>query len=79
MNKRIVLSVFLLCMGLNSFVFSQWNASPSINTAISTSLNDQQDARIVTDTKGGAIIAWVDFRNNTALADIFVQRKNWLP
>ncbi len=73
MIRKIIL---LLCMGLNFTVFSQWNNNPSINTAISTSVNNQQDARIVTDTKGGAIIAWVDFRNNTALADIFVQRVN---
>jgi hypothetical protein len=57
--------------------FSQWNSDPSINTAVSVSANHQQDARIVTDTKAGAIISWVDFRNDAAAADIYVQRLNF--
>ncbi|MBA3704508.1 MAG: T9SS type A sorting domain-containing protein [Bacteroidetes bacterium] len=68
--------ILLLFLGLHLTVFSQWNYNPSINTPVSTSSNDQQDVRIVTDSKGGAIITWVDFRNNISLADIFVQRVN---
>lgn len=74
--KKINVSVFVIGMCLSATVFAQWNISPSINTSISASLNDQQDARIVTDAKGGAIITWVDFRNSLTLADIFVQRVN---
>ena len=56
--------------------FSQWNSNPAINTSVSVQPNDQQDVRIVTDNKGGAIITWLDFRNDVTQTsgDIFVQR-----
>lgn len=57
--------------------FSQWNVNPSVNTLVSTGSNDQQDVRIVPDTKGGAIITWVDYRNDASqagVADIYSQR-----
>jgi hypothetical protein len=58
--------------------FAQWNQNPTINNLICTQSNDQQDVRIVSDTKGGGIMSWVDFRNdpNEVVADIFAQRVN---
>lgn len=68
----LLISIQLIC--INSF--SQWNNNPAINTPVSIQTNDQQDPRIIADGKNGAIIAWVDYRNNIAAADIFVQRMN---
>lgn len=56
------------------FSFSQWNFDPAINTGICTEPNEQQDVRIVSDSKGGAIMTWVDFRSSNVTGDIFVQR-----
>jgi hypothetical protein len=57
-----------------SVSFSQWNASPAINTPISTSANDQKNLSMASDSKGGAIITWADFRNNLIRSDIYSQR-----
>lgn len=73
---KIYVSLFLSVSAFNAL--AQWNADPAINNLICTQSQDQQDARIVSDTKGGAIISWVDFRNdaNQLVADIFAQRVN---
>ncbi len=71
MKKCSLVSLFLLFSLLAN---AQWNNNTTINNPISTSLNDQQDARIVGDGSGGAIITWVDFRNDVAAGDIYVQR-----
>lgn len=73
---KLKLSTLLLGALIYTNCFSQWNTNPSINTATSTVINDQQDLRIVTDTKAGAIISWVDFRNNILASDIYIQRMN---
>lgn len=73
---NLKLSVLFFATLVNCNCFSQWNTNPSINTATCTALNDQQDLRIVTDTKSGAIISWVDFRNTISAGDIYVQRMN---
>lgn len=57
---------------------AQWVTDPAINNLICSQPQDQQDARLVSDTKHGAIITWVDFRNdqNELVADIYAQRIN---
>lgn len=69
------LSVVLVTV-ISSVSFSQWSSNPAINTPVCVQPQDQQDVRIVTDSKGGAIMTWQDFRNDAAqlLGDIFVQR-----
>ena len=71
--KIITFSLFLI---LSGEMLAQWNASPAVNSAIALQLYDQQDARIVTDGKGGAILAWLDYRNDPAQStgDIYSQR-----
>ncbi|MBI3500854.1 MAG: T9SS type A sorting domain-containing protein [Bacteroidetes bacterium] len=61
--------------------FSQWNLSSAINTPVAVAVHNQQSEKIVTDSKGGAIIAWEDSRLDTNHADIYVQRldKNGYP
>ena len=63
---------------INNYGFAQWNSSAAINTAVSIQPNDQQDVHIVTDGKNGAIMTWLDFRNDVtqAAGDIFAQRIN---
>lgn len=77
-----LLSLSLLLLSINS-INAQWNSNPSINTPVGLAVNDQIDPRIVTDGKGGAIMTWLDFRNDATQAqgDIFVQRldKNGTP
>ncbi|TAL58777.1 MAG: T9SS type A sorting domain-containing protein [Bacteroidetes bacterium] len=71
-----VLSAIILSVVIPGVVSAQWNPSSSVNTSVCVQPYDQQDARIVTDSKGGAIITWLDFRNDAAqiLGDVFVQR-----
>ena len=72
--KKKSLFIFLFVAPLISY--SQWNGNTSINTAVCVQQNDQLDARIVTDGRGGAIITWLDFRNDgtQTFGDIFSQR-----
>ena len=73
--RKIILSVCPLFF-ISFSSFSQWNANPAVNTPVSTALVDQKSQKMVSDTKGGAIIAWEDFRGSVpaGVADIFVQR-----
>ena len=75
MKSKIFLTL-IIASSLCLHGYSQWNVDPSTNTSVCLALNDQQDVRIVSDSKGGAIIAWVDFRNDPLVSDIFVQRIN---
>lgn len=74
MKRLFLLSLCPFCLLPNAF--SQWNSSPSINTSVCIQAQDQQDVRIVSDSKGGAIMTWMDFRNDAAqlLGDIYAQR-----
>lgn len=74
----IKLYAFLFATSLSLCAFAQWNQDPAINNLICSQSYDQQDVRIVSDTKGGAIMSWLDFRNdqNEVAADIFAQRIN---
>ena len=74
--KKTYLSLIISLISFHSY--SQWNLNPAVNNLIGGQPQDQQDARIVTDTKGGGIISWVDFRNdaNQVVADIYAQRVN---
>lgn len=56
--------------------FGQWNSNPNINNQVCSQPYDQQDIRIVSDERSGAIITWADFRNDPTQikSDIFVQR-----
>ncbi|MFH0864852.1 MAG: T9SS type A sorting domain-containing protein [Bacteroidota bacterium] len=60
-----------------SFVtIAQWNTDPSLNTPVSVASNDQQDVRVISDGKGGAITTWCDYRNDIVNGDIYAQRIN---
>jgi hypothetical protein len=66
----------LVWLGMTIQTMAQWNADPAVNNLVASKPQDQQDARLVSDGAGGAIITWVDFRDdvNQNLADIYVQR-----
>ncbi|MCF8256221.1 MAG: T9SS type A sorting domain-containing protein [Flavobacteriales bacterium] len=70
------LLILLVCSLLTRSLNAQWVEDPAVNNLICSRPQDQQDARIVTDAQGGAIITWVDFRNdqNNTTADIYAQR-----
>ena len=74
--KRLYVTLVLITSVLSSQ--AQWVTDPAINNLICSQPQDQQDARLVSDTKHGAIITWVDFRNdqNELVADIYAQRIN---
>jgi len=57
-------------------VYSQWVSNTSENTPLCTDVNDQQEQRIVSDGKGGAIVTWSDFRTDITnrIADVYLQR-----
>ncbi len=63
--------LFILCMGIFSPLYSQWNFNYSINTPICVAADKQVDPRIIDDDHGGAFIAWKDYR--TGIPDIYVQ------
>ncbi len=74
--KRLYVTLVLITSVLSSQ--AQWVTDPAINNLICSQPQDQQDARLVSDTKHGAIITWVDFRDdqNELVADIYAQRIN---
>lgn len=63
-----------LCSPLN--IFSQWSADPAVNTPVCTSVKNQKNLSITSDSKNGAVIAWTDYRNNDIAASIYIQRLN---
>ncbi len=69
---KIIYALFFLLM--THFIFSQWIANPALNNTICVQPNKQTNPKMTSDLKGGAIIVWEDFRNDTSRADIFVQR-----
>ncbi len=73
MIKQIFSIVFLLGA---TFANAQWNAHPGVNNLICSQPYDQQDPKIASDSKGGAIITWLDFRMDASMTagDIYVQR-----
>ncbi len=81
MNRKSSLYyfVFIFLLLLNPFLsFSQWTNDISVNKSIVTSINDQKDYSLTSDTKGGAYIIWNDKRNNILKSDIYAQRINSL-
>src|ERR1041384_7066330 len=66
--------LFMLLSSFTGKSFAQWNPSPTINTPICTSANDQKNFSMASDSKGGAIITWTDFRNSSIRSDIYSQR-----
>ncbi len=76
MNRIYPLAV-LQFIGV-SMAFSQWNSNSTINTPVCVRPYNQREVRLESDSKGGAIMSWVDFRNDASgvLGDIFIQRLN---
>jgi len=66
---KIVLVLILLSYNLS---FAQWTNDPSVNTPVCVWDGFQNIPEIISDNRGGAIIAWLDFRLGNA--DIFIQR-----
>ncbi len=72
-NTYFFLTICLTISCISSI--AQWNANTIVNTPVVMATKAQQDIHAVTDTKGGAILAWDDNRNsNTASSDIYAQR-----
>lgn len=65
--------VILLLPGL---LVAQWSNNASVNNIICNQLYHQQNAKIVPDGVGGAVIVWEDYRNDPTqtTADIYAQR-----
>ncbi len=69
--KKIYTFLFIITA---NYFFGQWNPSAAINNTICTQINKQDNPKITSDLKGGSIIVWEDYRNDTVNADIYVQR-----
>ncbi len=68
---KIIVSFLFLSFSL----YSQWNTNTGINTPICLATKSQNNLHSVTDSKGGAILAWDDNRNSlTTLVDVYAQR-----
>jgi hypothetical protein len=74
MKKLLIIIPAVLSLSQGGL--AQWNANPAINNAIAVTPYDQQDVKIATDSKGGAIITWLDYRADATMAagDIYAQR-----
>ncbi len=73
MNMKLhTLSVLLFALSINSFLMAQWTKDLNLNLPICTLPNEQVDPRIISDSSGGAIILWLDYRNNNP--DLYAQR-----
>jgi len=57
------LTIILFDLGVSMETVGQWSTDPNVNNAICTATGGQQDAMIVSDGSGGAIIAWDDVRS----------------
>ncbi len=71
-DYRNITNADVYAQRVNSAGAVQWTAD---GVAISTAINDQYVAQLISDNSGGAIIAWHDYRNGSD-ADIYVQRVN---
>lgn len=70
---------YLICVCLiffSVYANAQWSTDCTINSSVCSSANSQQDPRVISDSKGGAIICWTDFRMDTLnkTGDIYIQR-----
>lgn len=70
--KLFLLKVLLF---ISCTTYAQWNSATTINTPIVVAPKSQDNVHTITDSKGGAIIAWDDNRNSaTGSSDIYAQR-----
>src|SRR3954470_21362003 len=75
MKKQLSFVAFSLFGLYSTNIFSQWSANPTLNTSVCVATKNQQNLGMVTDGKGGAIIAWEDSRSSTSSqTDIYIQR-----
>ena len=72
---KILFFNFLL-ISIFAPAYSQWIGNSMVNTAICTQSGGQDNIDIVSDSKGGAILAWTDNRSSTTQSEIFIQRIN---
>ena len=75
---RLQFYVYQFFFLFSSSLLAQWNQNPAINNVICSSAYEQINPRIVDDLKGGAIIVWEDYRDDSTnlLANIYAQRIN---
>jgi hypothetical protein len=75
-KNKFVYIVLFFCSAIfvNIKCLAQWNNNVSINNSICNSIDSQVLPKIVSDSSGGAIIAWTDNRSGTN--DIYAQRIN---
>ena len=75
MNTKYLWGLFLILFSPN-LVKAQWSNNPAINNPICTDIHLQQRPQIVSDSKDGAMICWMDQRDapGALYGDIYVQR-----
>lgn len=69
--KKLLLLIFI-----PSIIDAQWSNNTTVNNSVCVQSYNQQNAKIVEDGNGGAIIVWEDYRNDPTQtnADIYAQR-----
>ena len=72
MKPTIIKIVLVLIILSYNLIFAQWTNDPLVNTPVCVWDGFQNIPEIISDNRGGAIIAWLDFRLGNA--DIFIQR-----
>lgn len=68
--RLAVADIYAMRVGSTGALDSRWPANGAL---ICGAANNQTNPAIVSDGRGGAIIAWTDFRNNPTSGDIYVQ------
>lgn len=56
--------------------FSQWNQATDINSPVCVTIASQSSSKICSDGRGGAIVAWNDYRDAPNYTTVYVQRLN---
>ena len=74
MKIQYITNIILFLGIFNYSAYAQWNTNSQINNSITNQPNDQKAVNMVTDSKHGAIIGWLDFRRDTTRGDIYAQR-----
>ena len=78
-QKTFLISCLLIIIVLSVHIsFGQWSSNTALNTPVCTELGKQIDLRMSDDGKGGAFIAWKDYRSGggAGLPDIYIQHLN---
>lgn len=75
-RKKLSRNLMNVIISVPVSMMAQWNSNSAVNNSICVQPYNQQNAKIVPDENGGAVIVWEDYRNDPTQqkGDIYAQR-----